>query len=94
LAAGGRYDALVAAFHNAVQKSRSLSGNSQNRQNPNMENCIPNQSVAAVGGVIYMEKLVTAMEKRKESRYNLSLPPRLITAFIVCVIDCDSSFEE
>ena len=59
-----------------------------------MENCIPNQSVAAVGGVIYMEKLVTAMEKRKESRYNLSLPPRLITAFIVCVIDCDLSFEE
>ena len=55
MAAGGRYDALVAVFHNAVHKSRSLSGNSR-----------PNQSVAAVGGVIYMEKLVTAMEKRKE----------------------------
>ena len=55
MAAGGRYDALVAAFRNAVDKSRSLSGNSR-----------PNQSVAAVGGVIYMEKLVTAMEKRKE----------------------------
>ena len=58
-----------------------------------MGNGRPNQSVA-VGGVIYTEKLVTAMEKRKESRYNLRLPTRLITAFIVCVIDRDSSFEE
>lgn len=75
LSTGGRYDALVDAFRNAVVTPRS------SHQNQPMENC----KQSAVGGAIDLNEVVTVKEKIKEFQQEDRPITRAVTVAICAI---------
>ena len=51
--------------------------------------CEP-QSAVAVGGVIHLDKLVTAIQKSKEMRRTELSPVKRVITAVICVVDSDA----